>query len=52
LLLETGVRAQKLLSINVEDVDFSDSSILVRQGKETQNRVYGINSMEEHSKKI
>lgn len=33
LLLETGVRAQELLAINVEDVDFSDSSILIRQGK-------------------
>jgi len=33
LLLETGVRAQELLSINIEDIDFTDSSILIRQGK-------------------
>ncbi|MFZ3080729.1 MAG: site-specific integrase [Bellilinea sp.] len=32
-LLETGVRAQELLSINVGDIDFTDSSILIRQGK-------------------
>lgn len=33
LLLETGVRAQELLDINIEDIDFIDSSILIRQGK-------------------
>jgi len=33
LLLETGVRAQELLDINVTDIDFIDSSILIRQGK-------------------
>lgn len=33
LLLETGVRAQELLDINIEDIDFNDSSILIRQGK-------------------
>lgn len=33
VLLETGVRASELLNMNIEDVDFSDSSILVRMGK-------------------
>ena len=33
LLLETGTRAQELLDINIEDIDFLDSSILIRQGK-------------------
>ena len=32
-LVETGVRASELCSINIEDVNFADSSILVRQGK-------------------
>lgn len=33
LLLDTGVRAQELLDINIEDIDFTDSSILIRMGK-------------------
>ncbi|HOU00030.1 MAG TPA: tyrosine-type recombinase/integrase [Anaerolineaceae bacterium] len=33
LLLETGVRAQELLNINIEDIDITYSSILIRQGK-------------------
>ena len=33
VLLETGVRASELLRLNVEDIDFNDSSILVRMGK-------------------
>lgn len=32
-LLETGVRASELIDINLEDVDFIESSILIRQGK-------------------
>lgn len=33
VLLETGVRASELLQLNIEDIDFSDSSILVKLGK-------------------
>lgn len=33
ILLDTGVRASELCNINIEDIDFSDSSILIRQGK-------------------
>ncbi len=33
VLIETGVRASELCSLNFGDVDFSDGSILVRQGK-------------------
>jgi integrase/recombinase XerD len=33
ILLETGVRASELINIHVSDIDFSDSSILIKQGK-------------------
>ncbi len=33
VLLETGVRASELLQLNIEDIDFSDFSILVKMGK-------------------
>jgi integrase/recombinase XerD len=33
VLLDTGVRASELCSINLEDINFPDSSILIRQGK-------------------
>ena len=32
-LMETGLRAQELLQLNIEDISFEDSSILVRMGK-------------------
>lgn len=33
VLYDTGVRASELCSINLEDINFVDSSILIRQGK-------------------
>lgn len=38
ILLETGVRASELININVEDIDFSDSSILIRKSKSRKPR--------------
>jgi len=32
-LVETGVRATELLNIDIADIDFIESSILIRQGK-------------------
>jgi integrase/recombinase XerD len=38
LLIETGLRANELLQLNVEDISFEDSSILVRKGKGRKSR--------------
>ena len=33
VLLDTGIRATELCEINIDDIDFTGSSILIRQGK-------------------
>jgi integrase/recombinase XerD len=38
LLMDTGVRASELCQINLDDINFPDSSILIRQGKERKPR--------------
>jgi len=44
VLTETGVRASELLQINIEDIDFSDSSITIRNGKGRKPRIVFIGS--------
>jgi site-specific recombinase XerD len=42
LLLDTGVRASELIGINLEDVDWTERRVLIRQGKGAKERVVGI----------
>jgi len=45
LLTETGIRASELLQIDIDDIDFSDSSILIRMGKGRKPRSVFIGSI-------
>lgn len=38
ILLDTGLRAQELLNLNIGDIDISDGSIIVRKGKSRKPR--------------
>lgn len=45
LLLSSGIRIAELCALNIEDIDFSKKSVLVREGKGGKQRVTYINDI-------